>query len=68
MEPFAGSAAYACRYADRRVILCDADPVICAIWEYLINVSASEVLALPLRFEHIDELTNVPQAARWLIG
>ncbi len=31
VEPFAGSAGYACRYPDHRVILVERDPVIAAL-------------------------------------
>ncbi len=41
IEPFAGSAGYALRYADLQVTLCDADPVIVGVWSYLINSGAS---------------------------
>lgn len=47
VEPFAGSAGYATRYPDRRVILNDSNPVICGIWRYLIRTPAAEILALP---------------------
>lgn len=47
VEPFAGSAGYSVRYANRKVILCDLDPVIAGLWEYLIQVSPEEILAIP---------------------
>lgn len=47
IEPFAGSAAYACRYPDRAVTLIDKDPDICAVWRYLIGVDAARIMALP---------------------
>lgn len=46
VEPFAGSAGYAVRYHSRQVILCEADPVIAGVWDYLIKVSAEEILAI----------------------
>ena len=67
IEPFAGSAGYALRYPDRNVRLYDADPIICAVWDYLIHVRPEEIRCLPLFFSHIDEL-NVCQEAKWLIG
>lgn len=66
-EPFAGSAGYALRYPDRRVVLCDTDPTIVGVWEYLIHVSVSEILRLPLGVTDTREL-KVCQEARWLIG
>jgi site-specific DNA-adenine methylase len=37
IEPFAGSAAYSMLYYDRKVILCELDPLIYEIWDYIIN-------------------------------
>lgn len=69
VEPFAGSAGYALRYADRRVLLYDVDPVIVGVWDYLISVSEQELLGLPDLPEGgtVDDL-DVPEEARWLIG
>lgn len=69
VEPFAGSAGYAVRYADSNVILCDADPVIAGIWRYLIRVKRAEILRLPnlAAGESVNDL-SVPEEARWLIG
>jgi hypothetical protein len=71
VEPFAGSAAYATRYHDRRVLLVDLDPSICGVWRYLTRVRESELAALPLFREgdtHIDELGPLIPEARLLIG
>lgn len=69
LEPFAGSACYALHYPDRRVVLCDLDPVICGIWRYLIGVRESEVLGLPDLVESIDDLPpTIGQEAKHLIG
>jgi hypothetical protein len=69
VEPFAGSAGYALRYPDRRVVLCDADPVVCAVWDYLTRVSPVEVLALP-DLPAGGTVADLPisQEARWLVG
>jgi hypothetical protein len=69
VEPFAGAAGYSCRYADRKVILYDSDPKIAAILAYLINVSAAEIMSLPLLGvdESVDDF-QIPQEARWLLG
>lgn len=69
MEPFAGSAGYALRYPDRTVHLSDADPVIVAVWEYLIHTSAREIRSLPdlAPGQSVDDLDVTPEA-RWLIG
>lgn len=47
VEPFAGSAGYSTRYPDRDVVLIDLDERICAVWEYLINASESDIMRLP---------------------
>jgi hypothetical protein len=69
VEPFAGSAGYAMRYHNRRVILCEADEVIAAIWSYLIKVDAEEIRAIPdLRpGQTVEDLAGC-QEARWLVG
>ena len=69
VEPFAGAAGYSTRYADRRVILCDADPVIAGLWSYLIRADGDEILSLPVLQDGqtVDDL-GVCQEARWLIG
>lgn len=69
VEPFAGSAGYAVRYAGRRVILGEIDPVIYGVWEYLISVKASEILAIPdvEPGQSVNDLP-IPQEARWLVG
>lgn len=70
VEPFAGAAGYATRYANRRVLLIEKDPVIAGLWKYLIKVKAEEVRAIPLlaHDETIDDLGSVPQEARSLVG
>jgi site-specific DNA-adenine methylase len=70
IECFAGSASYPLYYGVRRAILYDLDPIICAIWRYLIRVSAAEIRALPL-FELGDNLNKhryLPIEARYLLG
>jgi hypothetical protein len=69
VEPFAGSAGYALRYPERRVVLCEIDPVLAGIWSYLIRASASEILAIP----DVPDGGSVAdlglcQEAAWLVG
>lgn len=47
VEPFAGSAGYSLRYANRNIILYEIDPVLCGVWSYLISVKPKEILAIP---------------------
>ncbi len=69
VEPFAGAAGYATRYADRNVILIEKYHVIAEIWRYLIAVKASEIMSIPTGIKCVDDLpTWVPVPARSLIG
>lgn len=69
IEPFAGSAGYALRYHDRKVILVEKDPLIAATWRYLLRVTPAEVLDLPdiQTGQTVDDLP-VCEEARLLIG
>jgi hypothetical protein len=69
IEPFAGSAAYSVRHHHKRVILVEKDPVVAALWRYLIAVSPRELLALPEleQGQRVEDL-DCCQEARWLIG
>jgi len=67
VEPFCGSAGYSVRHAAKSVLLYDADEAVIGTWQYLIGVSSAEIAALPLTFDHVDDL-RVPQEAKWLIG
>ncbi|MBU8900814.1 hypothetical protein KRR26_34940 [Corallococcus sp. M34] len=69
VEPFAGSAGYALRYADRKVVLCEIDPILAGVWQYLIRVKPEEILAIPdLAPDGSVEDLAVCQEARWLVG
>lgn len=69
VEPFAGSAGYSVRYADRKVVLGELDPVIYGVWDYLIHASADEIRNIPdLEFGQTTADLNIPQEARWLVG
>ncbi len=69
VEPFAGSAGYALRYSDRKVTLCERDPVLAGLWRYLVRVSAREILAIPdvPPGGTVDDL-RICEEARWLVG
>lgn len=67
IEPFAGAAGYALRYADRGVVLVERDPVIAALWRYLIRVTPAEVRALPLVVDDVRALP-IPEEAQNLIA
>lgn len=69
IEPFAGSAGYALRYHDRAVTLCEIDPVVAAVWRYLIKVKPREIRSIPDLGTDctIDDL-RVCEEAKWLVG
>lgn len=69
IEPFCGSAGYASRYPDRKIVLIDKDPTIAWIWKYLVRASSSEILSLPLLEpdQAVGDLP-VPSEAKSLIG
>lgn len=67
IEPFAGSAAYSLFWEPKRVILVEKNPVIANIWKYLIHADESEILALEIDFQSVNEL-DIPLAAKHLIG
>lgn len=71
VEPFAGAAGFATRYADHDVLLIDRDPNVVETWRWLIQATRSDVLALPLLSpgQHIDEVAgDLPLGARLFIG
>ena len=69
IEPFAGAAGYALRYADRKVILVEKDARLAALWRYLIAASPAEIETLPLvpLDGHVDHL-DCCDDAKSLIG
>jgi len=67
IEPFAGSACYATRWQPTVAKLYDLSPDICAIWDWLIHCSPSDVEALPDVFEHFDEVQALPLGSRRLV-
>lgn len=48
VEPFAGSAGYSCRYADRDVILIEKGEQLARLWGWLIGAEAEDIMAVPL--------------------
>lgn len=69
VEPFAGAAGYATRYADRKVVLVERDPVIAGLWQFLITAKSSEIRQIPLLSagETVDDL-KACEEARHLVG
>lgn len=69
IEPFAGSAGYSLCYSDRHIVLVDKDPVIVAIWRWLLSAKPNDIEALPelVKGESLDDY-DLPQEAKWLMG
>lgn len=67
IEPFCGAAGYSTRYHYLDINLYDIDDTIFGLWDYLIHVSESEILSLPLKIDHVDSL-DVCEEAKSLIG
>lgn len=69
VEPFAGSAGYAMRYPDRKVLLYEIDPIVAGVWKYLTRVKPAEILGIPdlAPDGSLDDL-KVCQEAKWLVG
>lgn len=69
IEPFAGSAGYALRYYELRVRLYEIDPILAAVWAYLIRVRPREILRIPdLPLDKTVDDLKVCEEARWLVG
>ncbi len=68
VEPFAGSAGYSLRYFDRRVVLCEIDPVIAGIWTFLTRASAAEIRSIPDLDpdQTVDDLARLGRCPGWL--
>ena len=70
VDAFAGGAGYPLAHRHSRVILIDRNPIVCAVWQYLIGASESEIIGLPNLEpgQMIDDVVGISQEARWLIG
>lgn len=70
VEPFAGSASYACAYPTRQIILVEKDPTIANLWRWLIeDATPSDVMALPdLEPDQTTNDLDIDAAPRTLIG
>ena len=47
VEPFAGAAGYSLHHHDQGVVLVEKNPVVAAVWSWLITASPSDVLDIP---------------------
>lgn len=69
IEPFCGGAGYSLNYPERQVVLSDSDKRVATVWQYLIDASPDEIMALPLMEpgQHIRTL-DVSEPARLFIS
>lgn len=70
VEPFAGSAAYACLHYSRKVVLYESNEPVNLLWRFLIRARSSEIRRIPLlaNDQTIDDLHGVCQEAKYLVG
>lgn len=68
IEPFAGAAGYSVRYFEKKCILYEKDPVIYTLWKYLIDASPDDIMTIPHRVNHINELKEYPEGSQHLVG
>jgi site-specific DNA-adenine methylase len=68
IEPFAGSACYATRWAPTQAALYDISPNICDLWDFLIHGSERDIARIPDSFDHIDQVCALPRGARLLVS
>ena len=67
IEPFAGSASYATRYAPQRAALYDLSPDVCALWDWLINCSEADVCCIPDTFNSFEQVSRLSPGAALLV-
>jgi site-specific DNA-adenine methylase len=72
IEPFAGSAAYAMEYFEKKVILYEINNKIYSVWKYLQEASEKDILSLPILKKgqclNNDEFNNLSDSEKWTIG
>lgn len=70
IEPFAGSARYALKYHRKQVWLNDASPVICRIWEWIINATKEDIRTLPVlkKGESVADCKQLSQVEKDMLG
>jgi len=70
VEPFAGGAGYALNHYDRNVVLVEKDPIIAAIWKFVIEATYNDIINLPILEygQKLSEITQLSDEERWFIG
>ena len=72
IEPFAGSAAYAMEYFDKKVILYEINNKIYSVWKYLQQATPKDILDLPILVKgqslNNSEFDYLSDPEKWTIG
>lgn len=68
IEPFAGGAGYSTYWSHPNVKLYDLNPQTCAAWDWIINCTAADVMAVPDEFRSLEELNALPDGPRQVVG
>lgn len=69
IEPFCGGAGYSLNHAERDITLLDKDERTIAVWNWLIHAKPHEILALPSKIWHTNELPDsLPEEAKLWVG
>jgi len=70
IEPFAGTAQYALKYHDKRVILYDSYELIIKLWKWLQSCSPCDIRGIRrLKYgENVDSFTWSCEEEKWLVG
>ena len=70
VEPFAGSASFAVRYFDRKIVLVEKDPTIASLWRYLIHATPEQIMNIPLLEcgQSVDDMKFDCLAEKHLVG
>lgn len=66
IEPFAGSACYSTRWNVKKAKLYDVSENICLLWDFLINSSCKDIMAIPSTFKSEDEIEALEIAQQLL--
>jgi len=68
IEPFAGAAGYSTRYHLCDVVLVERDPIIAALWRWLISATATEILTIPLEVPTTIQALGLAPGPAALVG
>lgn len=74
IEPFAGGAAYACRWYQHNVILYDINPIVCDIWGFIRQKKSIKLMdCVPInvdpgdKLSEIIDISSIPNGMAWFL-